>query len=743
MSFSKTVKSGWVEDTINDSATERIRDLRDSPIFLPEDPDFSFFDEPVDPKNFFDGLTDRMVSISKEYELPIDLITPLDIEGVEVGDDRVDITLSSASAVSILAQQEATVGMKTSVEDTMISRESLNFCEVTTVIPRTRFGTYTRARKANAFHSMEYADAPALRTIIDTTKVETVHSTSSVGKSGMHGAKMKSSNSVCRPYLQVANIFQDALLNTCYMTEPKYMPQTLGGCGAPAPYEDPVNVLLYMRGYRGGGYDRIYGTAVEEAKEAIRLTEDGKPTPIILGRILRDNDEYGFATMRNYVLLPPSELRQTDEEGELPTPLYKGMGVKNEITSVEGRLIRARQLVTRTSALVLQNRKKKIEELLLNPIDITEQVKYDAIRQKRKTSAFLGALRGNSAFVNLASKKGSDYDVTKLIREEWKVCVTGQPTFSIDHADWLHNGAKGKTLSIVDLQYSEDMFLRSQVSEDESMKVAGITLDVEMSEGIKTQTTKAEIGLYQINSTMLEWADHIVSKLKETPEEEYPIRPEVITHIYRQDREWVNDDHALIGMAIDATKDLSNNAEVALISEDKRLANQMMIQANCRVILINPLSAYETFREKEWNSTTEITPDELFRGYREQKYTTGLSVPVIVLIDSGALLSILQNKERERKGGTDYMIELQPVSNRRLENGIREETFDRIKTPMERHLVFRIYDSRYKSSRTNRPKSGTYSSSTGTSSRSSKVSFDRGKITRRRPRILRGMEFHD
>jgi hypothetical protein len=72
--------------------------------------------------------------------------------------------------------------------------------------------------------------------VIDTTKVENLHSTSVVGKASMLGARLKTSNQTCRAFLHVANLLQDGMLRTSKSPEPKYIPSTKGGCNCPAPY---------------------------------------------------------------------------------------------------------------------------------------------------------------------------------------------------------------------------------------------------------------------------------------------------------------------------------------------------------------------------------------------------------------------------------------------------------------------------------------------------------------------------
>jgi hypothetical protein len=230
--------------------------------------------------------------------------------GREVGDDRADASNSAEQSALALTVQESILGMRTSKEDTGITNDLWNFCEVTTGVPSSKFTMYNYARKTNNFQKLEFVDAPPLRTVIDTTKVDRIHSTSYMGKCSILGSRRRSSNALSSGYLSVANLFQDSCLAVWKGPDPKYLPSILGGCHCSDSYDDPVNTFLFMKAFRGGGYDRLYGTAVEEAREAIRLNENGQPTPCIIAEVLRDDETYNFATFANFVAVPdPDKIR--------------------------------------------------------------------------------------------------------------------------------------------------------------------------------------------------------------------------------------------------------------------------------------------------------------------------------------------------------------------------------------------------------------------------------------------------
>jgi hypothetical protein len=484
-----------------------------------------------------------------------------------------------------------------------------------------------------------------------------------------------------------------------------------------------------MKTFKGGGYDRLYGTAVQEAKEAIRLIESGQPTTIVLPKILRDNDELAFGTFAQYVALPTPFLEKMDSD--LPVPIYRAAGTMNNFASVESRLRRARKLVPRTEARVIKNRANTVLNFLLSPVDIQgvkEERKLEALRSRMELG---DALQGHSAFMNLVRRQGNMSDITKLIRDEWTICVTGQPEFKLEHAEWLYSGAKGRVLSLADIPLDEDMFIRDEISEDESMKISGIRLNVEGKRGFLSQTTKSQIGLYQINKEMEEWAEGITAKLRERTDR--PVGRNDVLALFSKDREWVNDDTLLIQSAIVDFEFLDRNSEAALVSRDKRLANQMSESANIRVILLDPKSVVQCFPDKPWSSTTLLEPEEVYQAYGSYNVAKhGLKTPHRVYIDTGSLLAETYNLDFDESGGRRKYFQSRLVETG-TRNGTRYEVFDRKEIPYQTNLELKVYDPQFKTRR-NRPKPSSYASSSSSSrfdwGMSQEVSFDE-YITRR------------
>jgi hypothetical protein len=308
-------------------------------------------------------------------------------------------------------------------------------------------------------------------------------------------------------------------------------------------------------------------------------------------------------------------------------------------------------------------------------------------------------LRGNTAFMHLLNRKGSRNDITKLFQEGWTPCVTGQTEFNIEHARWLSKGAKSETLSIFDIPTTSDMYVRSEVSIDDSLKVGGINLLVPGQSKWLNQRTVAKVGLYEITSTMEEWCDEKMRRLILAREEvKRPLARYEILPIFQEDREWINDDTTLIASVIESTKDLSRGAQVALVSKDKRLANQMCRQAGVTVILIDPTCLPRVYPAKTWNSNTTLSRKEVFEAYPDSFKKSGkLREPVEVCIDTGSLMSALSGMTTETDvRGVKRFYTLKPVASGHMDGGKRWEEYTKTTIFGSSRLCISVIDSKSK-----------------------------------------------
>jgi hypothetical protein len=203
-----------------------------------EEDDFDFRTAPLDLKVFEDlGRSTR--SVLTEYNLDSRHPASTKVAGEEVGDDRVDISLDPLRLSSMLVVQEKVMHMSTSDADTFISKSLWNFCEVTGGIPTSVEQMFHHCRKVNGFENLGFVDTPPLRILLDVSKGESSHSSTMPGKATMLGNRMRTPRSELLRDWYLASYLQDGLLRTSKSTEPKYLPQIMGGSGVRAPFGLP------------------------------------------------------------------------------------------------------------------------------------------------------------------------------------------------------------------------------------------------------------------------------------------------------------------------------------------------------------------------------------------------------------------------------------------------------------------------------------------------------------------------
>jgi hypothetical protein len=160
----------------------------------------------------------------------------------------------------------------------------------------------------------------------------------------------------------------------------------------------------------------------------------------------------------------------------------------------------------------------------------------------------------------------------------------GATHFTKWDAEWLFFGGKSENFSIEDLTTSEELFLRSEVSEDETMRVGSIPL-MPIIGNSKMVITTTTVGLYQIGAGMYEWASDLTDRLVARREVlGRPLMPEDALEEYQYSPEWVNDDSLIISRCLRDTGGRAfRSTAVILVSDDKRLGNQLSNTCNVYV----------------------------------------------------------------------------------------------------------------------------------------------------------------
>jgi len=595
------------------------------------------------------SMGESVAYIAKYYDLTDAPFHSGRTEGEEVGDDRIDFSCDHWNLSSALMCQERVSRMVTSANDTTISSSLWNFCEVTNTIPRHPGQSFDRCRKVGEFKDLGFVDVPPLRILLDVMKGDRSHSSTAVGKATMLGSRMRTPRSEFLRDMHLASYLQDGYLRTSKSSEPKYLPQIMGGSGVRALFSNPVNLHLYVKAYRGGRCDRIYGSATRELRQSVDSLELGKRVIMpILNRRLRDRQEYLHGTYAEKIFIPKRSYMLSFREN-LPDPLIEESGGANLFASFENRLLRTRHLVTRTGAEREWENTTRIRDRLLSRYSTTvSKLQRESFEKKAARRKFGMALNANTALANLLERKGSLSDVIQLTNDNFIIVHCGATHFTKWDAEWLFFGGKGESFSIEDLTSSEDLYLRTEVSEEETMKVGSIPLRPIVGNVQRRVVTTTSVGLYEIGSGMYEWACNLTDRLIEHRREVgRPLRPADALRDYAKDPEWVNDDTLIIARCLhDTVGRAARSTTVALVSADRRLANQLSNSCNVTVVWVDPRSYISTCLELGFGPLTEVEPEIVtsFLG------TTGQHPLSRVYVDTGSVNSFLARIE-SREGG--------------------------------------------------------------------------------------------
>lgn len=579
-------------------------------------------------------------------------------KGREVGDDRVDLNKVPDPLLCTLVVQEEVIHMVTSNEDTGVGRSSWNFCETTGGPPTDPTQGYDFARRRGDFTNLGFNDSVVLRLILDVQKGEgEEHSSTEAGKMSMLGSRLATPRKENRGVWQIASLFQDAALCTHKASEPKYLPTAMGGSGVTALFDNPKNILFYVLAYKGGTYRRIYATAVAEAQTCLEYLERGLQTAPILCPRLREKQEYFWGTWADKVFVPIRQEIKSSDGVQPPVPILSESGGSNRYQSFENRLLRTRRIVTRRQAEVEWAHTQRLENIFMALYDdMKDYAILDKDRASIARARFNGALNANSALQNLLKREATEKDARILMGDRaFRMLTTGRRDFTLLDAEWVYNNGKGKTFSLLDLGFSTEYYVREEVSSEETFKVAGLVLHPYTSRGLTTQTTRTQVGLYQINQSMEEWADELLTQLVTMRDAKgAPLGPDEAGPIYDKNREWVNDDTGIISQCLRETSSLGPlSAGVILISDDRRLANQMAETANVSVTRIRPRD-FLAYHRGPVSATMQVTAKDLADGFRKDisRYQ--------VYLDTGSLASSAAKMEIDTT--TDVVYDRQVLS---------------------------------------------------------------------------------
>jgi hypothetical protein len=449
----------------------------------------------------------------------------------------------------------------------------------------------------------------------------------------------------------LASYLQDGCLNTSRSDEPKYLDGTFGGSGCPPLWDNPANTYLYVKAYKGGVYSRVYGTAINECRQAVEYLDGGQPASAPLCERLREKQEYLHITYAHNVMVPPRTL-QKDRPSEAsldPQPLYTAAGSQAFVQAAERRLVAAKRLLTRTQAEVEIMRTERIIDTVLGLLTVKEQERLSGLKRREKSEQFEHALRANAAVQKLLERSADGGEVSVLIREGFLHVGTGVKDISLEDVFWLSRGGVGEVYTLHDITRSEDMFIRAEVSAEESMKVPGLTLITRLSSGQPplVRTTKAKVGLWEVSQATEEWADQCVDELRTIRDSGYTPGPREVLHILSRNREWVSDDSILIELAREYTQGKPVGT-LMLISADIKLGRHMAKATGFHVVIIHPESVIKNIPRDQWSALTEVSLGDMSGLLRGAYLEGSVPTPQRIFVDTGSLSAFAMKLESVR-----------------------------------------------------------------------------------------------
>jgi len=571
------------------------------------------------------------------------------VRGFEVGDDNVSLSNSIITLARIIVMQERVLKMKTSWKDTYISEYDWNFCEVTSALPCSKAELFSYCSKTGRLELIGFNDYPPLRIIGNVTKGDkAAHSSTVDGKASLLGRKLSAAKRPgARELLHVASWLQDGCLRTTDAKSPKYLPGTMGGSGCPDLWDNPTNTLLYVHAYKFGEYLRVYGTAVNELKTAVAKMDRGEIAEVVLCRRLRQKQEYLHITYAGNVMVPESD--ELSLNGVKIQPLYKALGAESLAQGIEGRLLASRRVITRHRAEVELLRTERISLGLFG---------FDMIKEKElllrgatleKAKRYGGALRANAAVSRLLEKSGNSSDVQRLLSDGFLLNATGVQEMSKSDVIWLSQGGKGDVFTIHDIPNSEDIFIREEVSLEESLKVPDIGLRTVMSTGIHYRTTVSKVGLWQITEREEEWADQVVDLLTQRRAYGLHMTSSDFIDLVKDKMNWVNDDGYILSEVINYARGKPPHS-VVLASSDIKLGKRLRDLSHLNVVVVHPevLLKRQEFRSEVLTGhmyPSEPVTDSLCTFLRNDQW---YPAPRKVFLDTGSISSYAMRMEENK-----------------------------------------------------------------------------------------------
>jgi hypothetical protein len=243
----------------------------------------------------------------------------------------------------------------------------------------------------------------------------------------------------------------------------------------------------------------------------------------------------------------------------------------------------------------------------------------------------------------MLERRANDTDMEKLMKDSFfNFSNAGERDFLFKHAQWIVDGCKSNSYDLRDLRRPEDMFVRTEVSTEEEMKVSGIDrIWVKAGKTVLTQT-RSTVGLWRVSASMYQHSEGVLQELVDAREvgDTATLERSTVTDIYYRKRENDADDVHIAQRALKDSKLVPDGTGFfVLISTDIQLAKVIAAQTNTNVVSLSPASFIPKFGKKSEEMINALDGNPaMFTSHVQFHYDTELKASRIIgiYVDTGS-----------------------------------------------------------------------------------------------------------
>jgi hypothetical protein len=273
---------------------------------------------------------------------------------------------------------------------------------------------------------------------------------------------------------------------------------------------------------------------------------------------------------------------------------------------------------------------------------VKEVERLDTLKSRERCAAYGHAFRANAAVKSLLDRCADGSEVNTLIQEGFLDAGCGVLDITKADIEWMHVGGRGETYTIDDLDTCQDMFIRTEVSEEESMRVGRIPLLTRFSDGIKVGETRAAIGIFDFRQTTDEWAGTVIDRLLDYRVLGLMPGAQEVFKILRENPEHVSDDPILIEAVRQDTAGQPVQTVLLFSADIKNCRAVARITGN-HVIAVHPDVLIQLVQRDGWTGSVSFTQTERDMLCDLFKPDNTIPAPQLIYVDTGSMMKVAMN----------------------------------------------------------------------------------------------------